>query len=58
MKGKVLRFGLLMLFSGLLAFLMKFRPGYDYFDETWWASVLAMFVGVLAIVGSQVFIRE
>ena len=35
MRGKVLRIGFLVFLAGLIAFLLKFREGYDYFDETW-----------------------
>ena len=58
MRGKVLRIGFLVFLAGLIAFLLKFREGYDYFDETWWASVLAMLVGGVGIVGSMVFMRK
>ncbi len=58
MRGKVLRFGLLVFLAGLIAFLLKFREGYDYFDQTWWASVLAMVVGGMAIVGAQVLTKK
>ena len=58
MKMKTLKFGFLVLFAGLVAFGLKFRPGYDYFDQTWWASVLAMIVGASAIACATLFMKE
>lgn len=58
MNGKMIRFGLLIFFAGLIPFLLQFREGYDYFDQTWWASALAMLVGGMAILGSIVFPKK
>ena len=58
MKSKTLGFGALAFLAGLIALGLKFRPAYDYFDQTWWASVLAMIVGASAIACAMLFMKR
>ena len=58
MKSKTLKFGALAFLAGLITFGLKFRPVYDYFDQTWWASVLAMIVGAIAIAYAMLFMER